>query len=483
MSILKHTFANMVGQFIPLVFSILTVPLYLKFIGEERYGVLAVIWVLLGYFGVFDLGLGKATTQRMATIDSESERSELLWTVLVLTVFLGLLGGLVLWFSSDWILTHLFILGGESKREALASTAWLPVGLLLLLLISAMRGALQARERFVEINSASVLGDSVAQLLPLLVAWLGYVTIDLLLPVVLLARLLTTVLMFFQCYKHVPLANSIKFKVEYVKPLLSYGSWACTVSMIAPLMTVIERLAIASVAGAKGVTYFTVPFNLVSKLAILPNSYGGVLFPKLASLPADESRSLAVRATCTTVAVMTPLVILGIGLLQPLLILWLGADLADRCAGVGELILFGIWSSAVVVPFSYKLYAEGLLKKKILALTVSEVPIYLVMLWLGVKYFGILGAAGAWSLRVTIDVILHLILAKALSDVLSFSLSSVFLIAGAIVVVLLPDVQIVWRWFAITLLIGFSFFIHWKLCLDMCRSLLSRLRNSSMISM
>lgn len=474
MSMLKNTVANMAGQIIPLTFSILTVPLYLKYIGEERYGVLAVIWVLLGYFGVFDLGLGKATTQRMATIDSESERSELLWTVLALTVFLGLLGGLVLLFSSDWILTHLFSLGGDSKREALASTAWLPVGLVLLLLNSAMRGALQARERFVEINSASVLGDSMAQVLPLAVAWAGYVTIDLLLPAVLAARLLTTVLMFSQCYKHVPLASSIKIKLAHVKPLLTYGGWACTVTMIGPLMTVVERLVIASIAGAKGVTYFTVPFNLVSKLAILPNSYGGVLFPKLASLPQDESRALADQATRNTVAVMTPLVILGMGLLQPLLILWLGADLAGRCAGVGELILFGIWVSAVVVPYSFKLYAEGLLKQKILAVTVSEVPLYLLMLWVGVKYFGVLGAAGAWSLRVLIDAILFLTLAKALREVVLFSLSSIFLVAVATVVVLSTDVLMIWRWVAIIALVAFSVSIHWKLCVGACKSLTSR---------
>ncbi len=474
MSIFKNTVANMAGAVIPLAVSILTVPLYLKFIGEERYGVLAVIWVLLGYFGVFDLGLGKATTQRMAKIDSASERSELLLTVLVLTVFMGALGGLVLLFSSDWILANLFTLDEASKHEALASTIWLPVGLILLLLNSAMKGALQARERFVAINSASVLGDSMAQMLPLVVAWFGYVTIDLLLPAVLAARLLTTVLLFIQCYKYVPLSKGAKINLAHVKPLLTYGGWACTVTMIGPLMVVLERLVIASIAGAKGVTYFTVPFNLVTKLSILPNSYGGVLFPKLASLPADESKALADQAARNTVALMTPLVIITLGLVHPFLIVWLGTDLAERCSGVGELILFGVWISALVVPHSYLLYAEGLLKTKILAVTLLEVPLYIFMLWFGVKYFGVLGAAGAWSLRVLIDAILFLILARALREMVLFALSSIFLVAVTTVVVLFFDVHELWRWVAILILVLFSVGIHWKLCMGAYRSLTSR---------
>lgn len=474
MSDVKNTVANIAGAIVPLVFSIITVPLYLKLIGADRYGVLAVIWVLLGYFGVFDLGIGQATTQRMTRIEDESERSELLWTVLVLTIFLGALGGLVLLFSSGWMLTHLLSLGGDTKREALDSTAWLPVALILLLLNSTLRGALQARSRFVEINSASVLGDSAAQILPLVVARLGYVTIDLLLPAVLAARLLTTVLLFSQCRRHIPLTNVIRIKLVHIKPLLAYGGWATTVTSITPLMTVVERLLIASVAGAQGVTFFTIPFNLVSKLTILPSSYGGVLFPKLASLPSIESMALANQATRNVVALMTPLVVVGLGLLQPFLILWLGADIAGRCFGVGELILFGFWFSAVVVPHTYKLFAEGLLKQKILAVAVLEIPLYVCMLWLGGKHFGVLGVAGAWSLRALIDAILFLILSKALGEVARFSISSVFLVTLATITALSFDAMVAWRWFAIISLAAYSFAIHRTLCIKAYKSLASR---------
>ena len=108
MSLSKNTLANLTGTILPMVVLIVTVPLYLRLIGTERYGVLAVIWTLIGYFGVFDFGMSRAVTQRMARITngSDADRSNLLWTALVATFTLGLLGGVVLWLFADFFLTH-----------------------------------------------------------------------------------------------------------------------------------------------------------------------------------------------------------------------------------------------------------------------------------------------------------------------------------------------------------------------------------------
>src|SRR5258708_37192816 len=89
---LKVNFAiNVFGAIGPLVVSLLTVPIYVRHIGDARYGVLSIVWVLIGYFGFLDLGLSRAAANALARLhDAPREaRAPVLVTKLVLNFSLG----------------------------------------------------------------------------------------------------------------------------------------------------------------------------------------------------------------------------------------------------------------------------------------------------------------------------------------------------------------------------------------------------------
>ena len=66
-SIVKNTFINLAGQGLPLLVGLFTIPLIIKGLGVERFGILTLAWMVIGYFSFFDLGLGRALTQIIAS--------------------------------------------------------------------------------------------------------------------------------------------------------------------------------------------------------------------------------------------------------------------------------------------------------------------------------------------------------------------------------------------------------------------------------
>jgi len=57
---------NLVGQGVPLILAVFTIPPLIKGLGIDRFGVLTLAWMVIGYFSLFDFGIGRALTKVVA---------------------------------------------------------------------------------------------------------------------------------------------------------------------------------------------------------------------------------------------------------------------------------------------------------------------------------------------------------------------------------------------------------------------------------
>ena len=91
-----------------IVVALVTVPLYLHHIGDARYGVMSIVWVLLGLFGFLDLGLSRAVTNALAKLRDapQAHRARALLTTFGLNLGIGLMGGVVLYVFGGLMLKH-----------------------------------------------------------------------------------------------------------------------------------------------------------------------------------------------------------------------------------------------------------------------------------------------------------------------------------------------------------------------------------------
>jgi O-antigen/teichoic acid export membrane protein len=432
MSIRRNTIYNLLGSIVPLAVSLVTIPIYLGLIGETRYGVLAIAWLLLGYFGLFDLGLGRATAQRIAVLrdGTSGERAQTFWTALTLNVGLGVVGGLLIWPCAAYFFGNVFKIEDALRPEMQAAVPWLILALPMATLSGMLSGALQGRERFLELNLISVSGTLLFQLLPLATAMLWGSNMGALLPAALFARLLTLLLLFELCRRHVFHGHAATFIRAQAGELLRFGGWVTVTAFVGPMMVILDRFIIGALSGAKAVTYYTVPFQLGERSTIISGALTTALFPRFATAKLAEEQGLAQEGLRTLVVVMTPLVAAGILLMEPFLAWWISPEFAERSALVGQIILLGFWANSFArIPYA-QLQARG--RPDLVAKChLGELLPYFGLLYLGLTTIGLAGAALAFSLRVLLDLTLLAGFAGILRLLLPMLLTPGLLLAGA----------------------------------------------------
>jgi O-antigen/teichoic acid export membrane protein len=405
LSIRRNTAYNLLGLGIPLAASLVTIPVYLGLIGEARYGVLAIAWLLLGYFGLFDLGLGRATAQRIAALrdSTAEERAQTFWTALILNVGLGVIGGLLIWPVAGYFFGNVFKIEAALRPEMQAAVPWLVLAVPLGTFSGVLIGALQGRERFLELNLILASGNVLFQLFPLVVAMLWGADLGVLLPAALFARLLTVLILVQRCRRHIFLDHAATFVRAQARQLLRFGGWVTVTSFIGPMMIIFDRFVIGAVSGAKAVSFYTIPSQLGERSTLISNALASALFPRMAATTRQEGQRLAEESLRALVVIMTPLVVAGLLFMEPFLAWWITPAFAHQSTHVGQIILLGFWAHGFSRIPHAQLQAHG--RPDLVAkCQLAEVLPYFALLYLGLSTFGLVGAAAAFTLRVLVDL-------------------------------------------------------------------------------
>lgn len=413
--------------------ALITVPLYLHLIGDTRYGVLSIVWLFLGYFGLFDPGLSRAATYHIARLHNApaKDRGDVFWTALVVNIGFGIIGGIAFYLISKKLFLYAFKIPSSMRGEVLQCLPWLAASVPVSIVTGVLSSVLQAREWFGVSNSINVLNTVLTQVTPLGIAYFHGPDLLWLIPSILVARAAGAVPSFFAVSQSLPLGAGGKFRTSLLGSMFSYGGWITVSNFIAPLLASMDRLLIGSVVSAAAVTLYAVPFNLVTRVSVIPGALANSVFPKLSRGNAFDRRRLAGDSIINLAAVMTPIIALVIIILPIFMRFWVGADFASHAGFLGKIFLLGVWINGLAyIPYNL-LQASN--RPDITAkFHAAELLPFLGMLWFGIHYFGLPGAAWAWTLRVTVDGVLLFAVTKQILVVFRVIPGILFLLVAII---------------------------------------------------
>ncbi|MEN9419574.1 MAG: hypothetical protein RI988_3194 [Pseudomonadota bacterium] len=410
MKLARHTLFNLLGSGAPLLFAVASIPALLQALGPERFGLLTLIWAVTSYFSLFDLGLGRALTQQLAIVLDQRRDSDvgpLCVTALMFMGLVGVFGGALMISLAPWGVDLIKQL--PDRQEALQATLLMGLVTPVIVLTAGLRGMLEACHAFEALNYVRLPMGLWTFAGPWLVvaAWGG----DLVWVTAALAagRVLAAAVHGWLAWRKLPqLRGRLHVQRRWLKPLLSSGGWLTLSNVVSPFMGYVDRFVIGATVSAAAVAYYATPQELVTKLWIIPGALTAVLFPAFAAQVAKSDGSawaLYDKAVAALFVVMLP-VTAGLALFAgELLSAWLGPAIARESATILQIFSLGILVNCLAhVPLTW-LHGAGLFRAPAL-LHCAELPVFLVALWVLSSQWGLVGAAAAWLLRMSVDALM-----------------------------------------------------------------------------
>jgi O-antigen/teichoic acid export membrane protein len=402
---LKTNFVvNLLSPTVRIAVSLVTIPIYIHHLGDARYGVLQIAWILLGYFGFLDLGLSRASTNALAKLRAapQSDRARVLLTTLALSLGFGLAGSFLLFAVGGYLFQHVLSIPADLKREIAQSFPWMACLFPMTLVAGVGLGALESRERFLLANSLQILATSLGQIVPVIIAVFASPLLTLVIPWVAVTQAATTIVIGLCVYRLEGPFSFRAFDRSEAKTLLHYGGWVTISNVIYPILASADQFLIGSLLGVAEVAHYAVPMSLVLRTQTLPAALGRTFFPRLSSLSREAAHELAARALQTLGYAYAVVCAPGIILAPVFIRYWIGRDFGLVSGPVAQILFFGGWIGGLSFVAYTLIQSQGRpdLTGK---LHFAELLPFLGVLWVLTESFGINGAAIAWTLRSVVD--------------------------------------------------------------------------------
>ena len=404
-----NTLYNIAGTAIPLAVGALTLPFLMRSLGTEKVGLLAILWTLIGYFSLFDLGLGRAITMLAANSIAQNKHEDTDKIIRIgteFTLLIGFLAGMALFLAAPAIASKILNVNPlliQDTEDALKISA---MGIPLATLTSAFRGALEAHESFLRSNIAKITLGILLFFFPVVGILLLNDKVTTLAICLIVARLISTVFYFVYTKQYYFKKNfTLKRDFSEIKRLFTISFWIAISNAISPLMVSADRFIISYYLGASQVAYYTIPLEFITRLLIIPSAIGTTLLPHLSktyAISAENADSIYRKSYKMNFLILAALTSIAAISAYPVLHFFFSSEFAEKSTLVSVLLCVGVLINGMAYMPYTALHSKNKVKF-VAGMHILELFIYFPMLIFLLQKFSLAGAAIAWVIRVAID--------------------------------------------------------------------------------
>ena len=416
----QNSVLNLLSNAVPILSGLISIPVIVRKLGPEQFGILSLSWAVLGYFTLLEMGMGRATTRFVSEAiakEQENRIAGIIWTGMWVQTSLGV-GSMILL----WILTPYFtsLLNISQPLIALAHETFFYVALSIpaALISIQLRGALEGSQRFGIVNSVQAFYNSALFLVPLFGVLIG-LSLPWMVALVFLTRVLIVLIYLTFCLKTFPVLRSWPLPMRNsLEGLLKYGGWVMGTNISTLILLQVDRFLIGTFGSMSEVTFYTIPYEMVTRLFVIPGAIMAVVFPAVSVMEASGAHDrleFLFHRTLKYILLMMGILITTVTIFSKNIItLWMGESVAIQSSPVFQILAIGVWATSLAyIPLSF-LQAIG--RSRITAqIRIWQIPPTILLIIVAVEHWGIMGAAYVWLIRALIDLLLFFVIFYKLS--------------------------------------------------------------------
>jgi len=383
------------------------VPLYIKFIGIEGYGLVGFYVMLSSVLAMLDGGLGAVAVRESARFGTggEAERREiatLLRAVEVIFWFFSCAVGLCIALCATVIVEHWLNVPEPLKQETVLAIRWMALALSLQFPTSFYSGCLVGLQKQVAINVVGVIGSTARSAGAVLVLWAVSPTVE----TFFIWHVVMSVVLVF--------VNRVLVRREFCEVATERIVWGSlkrvknflggvgAINVLALLLTQIDKVILSKVLPLAEFGYYTLAWMLGTLIYRVTGPIFNTYYPKIIQLVEQKNPEQLQMTYARSWSLMSLMVIpFSIWLAffsKDVLLLWTQSEVISQAAcGALALISLGTMCNSLMhMPYALQL-AHGVTR---LALLQNVITLLVIgpLTWVLATEFGLTAAAIPWLL-------------------------------------------------------------------------------------
>ena len=404
-SIKTNIAANLVGKTWGALITILLIPLYIKYLGIESYGIIAFYGTLMGSLAVLDLGLSTTINRELAKFRAENRAipdiRNLTFSLECIYWFIGIFVCLLIISLAGFIAVHWVKAEHLSLPEIKQSVMLTGAVFAFQWPISLYEGGLTGLDKQVLNNSITVVMGTLRAAGVIII--LKYFSSTLSAFFIWQAALsfIYVLIMRRALWKAMP-GHAIRavFSGKSLATIRRFAAGMTGISLVTFFITQIDKIVLSKMLPLSQFGYYTLAFSVAAGIGLVSVPVSIPFFPRFSALVADgkteELKKGYHRACKLTASFIFPICFVLIFFTRDILRIWTKDDLtAGNTYLLARILVIGSMLNALmVIPYNL-LIAYGRTKFTIIQNTIAAIILVPMLFW-WTNLYGALGATYVW---------------------------------------------------------------------------------------